>query len=343
MKSFVFYAMQQEPTAWDDFNGALKDVIAKNKKTGTCLAFMLCRTNSDPKQWVSIIKQVPRPSKFYNGSSDDSFREDAKIMTTALDKIEPINYKDEYGGCLSGINLYLDGRVIMRRTNANIPIATLYSVQEETDCLSAYKGQEYTFLYNPNGENLYGFLQEKGGCYLKLKPVKPTLWSANTKRLASEQFELVAGYKLNSTGDVIGESYIGMSKQQLSEELKKPLMGYEDFVSLGAQASEYKRQEEINKADNEYMYKEVTQLRKKYGDRPVDAMIKIEPYVGMPEGILNDYIGTIKGIKVKLFERVYHPVWNKYQICGLLRSLGSNITVWCLNGVVEHVYHDGRL
>lgn len=62
-------------------------------------------------------------------------------MTTALNKIEPINYKDEYGGCLSGINLYLDGRVIMRRTNANIPIATLHSVQEETDCLSAYKGQ----------------------------------------------------------------------------------------------------------------------------------------------------------------------------------------------------------
>lgn len=60
----------------------------------------------------------------------------------------------------------------------------------------------------------------KGGCYLKLKPVKPTLWSANTKRLSSEQFELVAGYKLNSAGDVIGESYIGMSKQQLSEELK---------------------------------------------------------------------------------------------------------------------------
>ena len=304
---------------------------------------MLCRTNSDPKQWVSIIKQVPRPSKFYNGSSDDSFREDATIMTTALNKIEPINYKDEYGGCLSGINLYLDGRVIMRRTNANIPIATLHSVQEETDCLSAYKGQEYTFLYNPNGENLYGFLQEKGGCYLKLKPVKPTLWSANTKRLSSEQFELVAGYKLNSAGDVIGESYIGMSKQQLSEELKKPLMGYEDLVSLGAQASEYKRQEEINKADNEYMYKEVTQLRKKYGDKPVDAMIKIEPYVGMPEGILNDYIGTIKGIKVKLFERVYHSIWNKYQLCGLLRSLGNNITVWCLNGVVEHVYHDGRL
>ena len=343
MKSFVFYAMQQEPTAWDDLNGALKDVIAKNKKTGTCLAFMLCRTNSNPKQWVAIIKQVPKPSKFYNGSGDDSFREDATIMTTALDKIEPINYKDEYGGCLSGINLYLDGRVIMRRTNANIPIATLHSVQEETDCLSAYKGQEYTFLYNPNGENLYGFLQEKGGCYLKLKPVKPTLWSANTKRLSSEQFELVAGYKLNSAGDVIGESYIGMSKQQLAEELKKPLMGYEDIVSLGAQASEYKRQEEINKADNEYMYKEVTQLRKKYGDKPVDAMIKIEPYVGMPEGILNDYIGTIKGIKVKLFERVYHPVWNKYQLCGLLRSLGNNITVWCLNGVVEHVYHDGRL
>lgn len=120
-------------------------------------------------------------------------------------------------------------------------------------------------------------------------------------------------------------------------------MGYEDLVSLGAQASEYKRQEEINKADNEYMYKEVTQLRKKYGDRPVDAMIKIEPYVGMPEGILNDYIGTIKGIKVKLFERVYHSVWNKYQLCGLLRSLGNNITVWCLNGVVEHVYHYGRL
>lgn len=264
-------------------------------------------------------------------------------MTTALNKIEPINYKDEYGGCLSGINLYLDGRVIMRRTNANIPIATLHSVQEETDCLSAYKGQDYTFLYNPNGENLYGFLQEKGGCYLKLKPVKPTLWSANTKRLSSEQFELVAGYKLNSAGDVIGESYIGMSKQRLSEELKKPLMGYEDLVSLGAQASEYKRQEEINKADNEYMYKEVTQLRKKYGDKPVDAMIKIEPYVGMPEGILNDYIGTIKGIKVKLFERVYHSVWNKYQLCGLLRSLGNNITVWCLNGVVEHVYHDGRL
>ena len=91
------------------------------------------------------------------------------------------------------------------------------------------------------------------------------------------------------------------------------------------------------------MYKEVTQLRKKYGDRPVDAMIKMEPYVGMPEGILNDYIGTIKGVKVKLFERVYNSVWNKYQICGLLRSLGSNITVWCLNGVVEHVYHDGRL
>ena len=96
-------------------------------------------------------------------------------------------------------------------------------------------------------------------------------------------------------------------------------------------------------ADLRYMYKEVTQLRKKYGDKPVDAMIKIEPYVGMPEGILNDYIGTIKGIKVKLFERVYHPVWNKYQLCGLLRSLGNNITVWCLNGVVEHVYHDGRL
>lgn len=161
--------------------------------------------------------------------------------------------------------------------------------------------------------------------------------------MSSEQFELVAGYKLNSAGDVIGESYIGMSKQRLAEELKKPLMGYEDLVSLGAQASEYKRQEEINKADNEYMYKEVTQLRKKYGDKPVDAMIKIEPYVGMPEGILNDYIGTIKGIKVKLFERVYHSVWNKYQLCGLLRSLGNNITVWCLNGVVEHVYHDGRL
>ena len=117
--------MQQEPTAWDDLNGALKDVIAKNKKTGTCLAFMLCRTNSNPKQWVSIIKQVPRPSKFYNGSSDDSFREDATIMTTALNKIEPINYKDEYGGCLSGINLYLDGRVTVSYTHLTLPTILL--------------------------------------------------------------------------------------------------------------------------------------------------------------------------------------------------------------------------
>lgn len=343
MKSFVFYALQQEPTAWDDLNTALKDIIVKNKKTGTCLAFMLCRTNNDPKSWISIIKQVPKTNKFFYGCADDTFRDDDTIVGTALNKIEPTKGKDEFGSCLSGVNLYPDGRVIMRRKNANLPTSALRSVEEQTECLSKYAGQEYSFLYTPNGENLFGYLQEKGALYYKLQPNKPTLWSADIKHTAGEQYELCAGYKLNSNGEVIGESYINMSRNDLAAQLKQPIKGIEEWSSLGSQLGEYQAQKAQEKADNDFMYQEVTQLRKKYGNKPVDAMIKTAPYVGMPEGILQEFVATIKSTKVKLWERVPHPIWNKYRLCGLIRSLGSNITVWCLNGEVRYVYHDGRL
>lgn len=343
MKSFVFYALQQEPTAWEDLSAILKDIIAKDKKTGTCLAFILCRTNNAPQQWIRIIKQVPKTNKFFYGCADDSFRKDNDIMSTALKTIEPEKEEKEYGGCLAGVNLYPDGRVIMRRTNANLPTSTLRSIKEQSECLSKYDEQEYSFLYNPNGENLYGYLQEKGALYYKLQPNRPTIWGASIKHTAGEQYELSAGYKLDSNGNVIGESYINMSLKDLTEQLKQPIKGIEEWSAMGAELGEYQAREAQEKADDEFMYKEVTRLRKKYGNKPVDAMIKMAPYEGMPEGILKEYIATIKGAKVKLWEEMPDPIWKKYHLCGLLSSLGSDIIIWCLNGVVTHVYHDGAL
>lgn len=59
MKSFVFYAMQQEPTAWDDFNGALKDVIAKIRRLVLVLLSCFAEPIVTPSNGCQLSNKFP--------------------------------------------------------------------------------------------------------------------------------------------------------------------------------------------------------------------------------------------------------------------------------------------
>lgn len=188
MRDFVLYVTKKESNAWNSLYISLGDISKKNKKIGLCFAAMLCRTTNEPAKWIAVCKQMPS-NKYYYGCGDEAYKAYQDYNTQS--GINPV--KGEYGGCLSGINTYIDGRIVMRNNNISIPITSLKRVEKESYCLDKYKGQDYTFLYNPKGNHLYGFLKKKGDHDYKLQPCTPTLWGQmkNIRELSSLTFALV--------------------------------------------------------------------------------------------------------------------------------------------------------
>lgn len=348
MRDFVLYAVKKDPGAWDSLYAALGDVFRKSSKAGICLAAMLCRTTSDTKKWTAVWKLAP-VSKYYYGCDDETYKTFAGY--SAQTGINPV--KGEYGGCLSGINTYFDGRVVMRNDNAAISTSELKSVENRLD---VYKGQGYTFLYSPKGDNLYGFLKKKGTPFHLMKVTDPILWGANAKHTGGEQFDLCAGYTLNGEGEVTGGQFIdktlqdyvpGAGNRQYSAgEIDSAKDEYrKKQEELAAQQAEYDLEEQ-DKEDIMFMDQQAKRLMKKYGEKPVWAMAKFRPYEGMPSGILDEFVMVLRGIKFKMWRRVVDYRWSGevYRLSETVPvSQNDDIIVYCRGGKVIIVDHKGRL
>lgn len=344
MRNFVLYAIKKDAGAWNCLYAALGDVFKKNDKTGICLAAMLCRTTDDTKKWIAVWKQIP-VNKYYYGCNDETYK---TFGSSSIDAV-----KGEYGGCLSGINTYFDGRVVMRSDNAAISTSELKSVESRLD---VYKGQGYTFLYSPKGENLYGFLKKKGTPFHLMQVSDPILWGANTKHTGGEQFDLCAGYTLNEKGEVTGGQFIDKTLQDYVVSSGKRQYSADE---IDAAKNKYKeKQEEIaaqqeeitisqeDKEDIIFMDQQAKRLMKKYGEKPVWAMAKFRPYEGMPSGILNEFVMVLRGIKFKMWRRVvdYHWSGEVYRLSETVPvSQNDDIIVYCSGGKVRVVNHKGRL
>lgn len=341
MQDFVLYAIQKEPQVWKSLYASLSDISKKSKKVGLCLAAMLCRTTNDPAKWITIWKQVP-VNKFYYGCGEETYK-----SFKSYDIRNGINKtKGEYGGCLSGINTYFDGRVAMRSDSITLPINTLKYVEKETYCLDKYKNQGYTFLYNPKGDCLYGFLMKKDDTYYKLQPTNPTLWGTDEKHFNAEQYSLCAGYTLNEKGEITGESFLGNTLQGLMAEMGKKQIGIEEINNAVEEYKSVQAAKEAQAADENFMDRQIKQLIPKYGEKAVWAMSKFSPYQGMPSGILDEFMMVLQGVKFKMWKQVLDRSWpgQVYRLGNMVPvSRDDDIIVYCYGGKVQKVIHKGRM
>lgn len=298
IKRLVFTALNTDRGNWQklfDFYQGLKDSKAK-----TCLGAMLCRTTPEVKKWVAVMKLFPHAKAYYYGAEDESYASDKDILGGAT--VPDDKSHDAYGGCLSGFVLYPDGRIIMRRTADECEYSERMKQQTDAlmDVLNVYLGQDYTFMYDPKGEILLGLLKIKGSSvYYQGKVQKPVLWKSTVKHVPSETFDLVCGCKFNADGTFLTDEYFEKSSAQAAREyLGKQEQYDKGILEYVDRRREQQRQEEINNAYGDYY----NQLSRKYGSKAALSVMQLEIYVGMPEGLLREFIfyspDTGNGMKV---------------------------------------------
>ena len=289
-------------------------LLGKNDKIATCIGYLLCQSGRDPKEWYEIIKQLPVSKKFYAQKEEYGSNSEDTI----------------YGGCLSNIILFTDGRVVI----LDIPEADIDNYDNLASLTSRmpefiddfYSGSKQAFLYDPSGKCMLGYFKEKGTeIYDNMRPdcavyERPAIDNRLHQYKDNLQYELVAGINLDFNTGVFKPTYYGY-----------------DTPDEAIKAKGQKKAEAIKKYNatlTKMLQAQKTALVKKYGEKAYNYIKQGKIYVGMPAGILTEYKEIqADGTAVQLFSfkgtfRNNAGVYSLYEPSGifqLFRELGVKL------------------
>lgn len=293
---------------------AFQYFLGKNDKIATCIGYLLCQSGRDPKEWYEIIKQLPVSKKFYAQKEEYGSNSEDTI----------------YGGCLSNIILFTDGRVVI----LDIPEADIDNYDNLASLTSRmpefvndfYNNNKQAFLYDPSGKCMLGYFKEKGTeiydnmnpeCSVFERPARDNRLHQYKDNL---QYELVAGINLDFNTGVFKPTYYGY-----------------DTPDEAIKAKGQKKAEAIKKYNatlTKMLQAQKTALIKKYGEKAYNYIKQGKIYVGMPAGILTEYKEIqADGTAVQLFSfkgtfRNNAGVYSLYEPSGifqLFRELGVKL------------------
>lgn len=254
------------PGARNNIKETFQFFTQKNSRVATCLGYLLCKSSKKPQEWYDIIKQIPTQQKFY---SYGKYRDN-----------------DYYGGCLENVILFSDGRAALLEM-PDVEIDSYDNLSSLTSRMPQfindfYNEHKQTFLYNPSGNCLFGYLKEKEtGIDEEMRPEYmafelPTDDNRLYQFKDNKQYELVAGINLNFTTNTFKPTYYGYAN---ADDAIKAKGQKEKKAEAQAQAKINKVQDAIEK-----------KMVAKYGRKAYNAMQMLQPYVGMPEGILREMV-----------------------------------------------------
>lgn len=341
IKRLVFTALKADRSNWQQLFNTYQSLPDRASKARTCLGAMLCRTTSEVKKWVAVMKLFPRAKAFYYGAEDESYANDNDILDG--DAVLDDKTSDTYGGCLSGFILYPDGRIIMRRTVDGCEYSERMQAQINAlrDVLTDYLGQGYTFMYDPKGEVLFGLLKKKDTSQAEGKVLNPVVWKSTVRHVPGETFDLVCGCKFNSDGSLISDYYFSKaSAQEAREYFLYQEQNEADFHEYTERRQEAERQRQVDEAYGEYY----NQLAKKYGKKAAWSIMKLDVFVGMPEGLLREFVfhspDNWNGLKVfyQLGAGRNYTVYAYYQTFRqLLGGRYAHCRIFCQGGRIARI------
>lgn len=298
----------------------------KMGKVSTALCMLLCKTTKDPKEWCELLRLMPTPTAYYAWSENNG------------------DY-DAYGNCLQDVVLYPGGRVVMLKADS-VQLSgydDIETLRNDYGFRNVYKYSAPVFVYNPSGDCLLGYMKAASTSFNKtsgndeyLYPNSP-LYASNSDNLFTESVtpDLAAGVKYNPATASVTPYYMGYTTQD------EVLSARQKAAAAAAKKEEQQRDANIDRFNNQMKQR----LVKKYGARAYNAVNNLNLYVGMPAGILDEFvIYDGKGTQIKLFYKVQTwrnatGTWSTYKftsaVCILFaQRLSTNEIVYVRNGKV---------
>lgn len=335
IQELVLKSVKDDGNSWQQLFSLYQSLPDNATKAKTSLGAMLCRTTPEVKKWVAVLKLFPRAKTFYYGGGDENYIKDKSI----LDGEAPLPGKssDTYGGCLSGFVLYPDGRIIMRRTTDFCQYSQRIQSQLEllTNAITPYNGQGFTFMYSPSKQICLGLLIDEGTANNLDGVVKhPVLWHSSGHYVPSDTYELFAGCIFNNDGTLQKESYFGKATAQAANDR------IDKFEEMKEQAKEQAKQQQVDSAYEEYY----NQLARKYGKKAAWSIMQLDVFVGMPEGLLKEFVfhspDNWNGLKVfyQLGAGRNYTVYAYYQTFRqLLGGRYAHCRIFCQGGRIARI------
>lgn len=340
VQPLVFHALLQDAKNWDVLYGAYKHLSSEQSKAVIALAAMLCRTSNTVKQWIDVLSIMPKPKKFYQAVNNETYCNDADMLSGSFPL--PKSSSEEYGNCLSGFIVYVDGTVVMRRTKESCP--TYNNLQEPLDYIennricTTFCEQDYTFMYLPSGKAYLGHMKEQGSVGRDGDFSQGAVWKSDGRYVPSVRYDLALGLEFDRNANVVKENYYGKNVQELNAMFDVAREMANDPTNVNNYNPQW-----VEQGDR---------ILRKYGEKPWNALVTLELYVGFPENLLKEYIfynpeKWSSGGGMHAFRLLANYGNSRtYVYTNALRAiLGGKYErcrIWCRNGkvsAIEYNYH----
>lgn len=242
---------------WNDLFDELKEtVLPKDPDVATCFAVSLCQNTANYANVIKALDVLPKTHTFDNLNVEGAvIYPDGRIGFYVNQDFK--NYSDESRNYKYGVvidNLY---------RNSTAPKWSPLSFENYGD-LNEWK---QIFLYRPTGDCLLGVMKYAG---------TKDLFYDFDKSTSTDNLELFIGFTLNRQGEKVGEKYDQ----------------YDSFAkAYNAKNNAEKKQEAAVAANSKKINDAIEKkMVAKYGRKAYNAMQMLQPYVGMPEGILREMV-----------------------------------------------------
>ena len=242
---------------WNDLFDELKEtVLPKDPDVATCFAVSLCQNTANYANVIKALDVLPKTHTFDNLNVEGAvIYPDGRIGFYVNQDFK--NYSDESRNYKYGVvidNLY---------RNSTAPKWSPLSFENYGD-LNEWK---QIFLYRPTGDCLLGVMKYAG---------TKDLFYDFDKSTSNDNLELFIGFTLNRQGEKVGEKYDQ----------------YDSFAKAYNAKNNAEKKQEAAVAANSKKINDVIEKKMvaKYGRKAYNAMQMLQPYVGMPEGILRDMV-----------------------------------------------------
>lgn len=244
---------------WNDLFDELKEtVLPKDPDVATCFAVSLCQNTGNYADIIKALDVLPKTHTFDNINVEDAvIYSDGRIGFHVNRDIK--NHSSSYES-----RNYIYGVVtddLYRYSTA--PKLSPLSFENYGD-LNEWK---QIFLYQPTGDCLLGVMKKAG---------TRDLFYDFDKSSPGDNLELFIGFMLNRQGEKVGEKYDQYDSFAEAYDAKKDA---EEMQEAAVAANSKKINDVIEK-----------KMVAKYGRKAYNAMQMLQPYVGMPEGILRDMV-----------------------------------------------------
>lgn len=242
---------------WNDLFDELKEtVLPKDPDVATCFAVSLCQNTANYANVIKALDVLPKTHTFDNLNVEGAvIYPDGRIGFYVNQDFK--NYSDESRNYKYGVvidNLY---------RNSTAPKLSPLSFENYGD-LNEWK---QIFLYRPTGDCLLGVMKYAG---------TKDLFYDFDKSTSTDNLELFIGFTLNRQGEKVGEKYDQ----------------YDSFAKAYNAKNNAEKKQEAAVAANSKKINDVIEKKMvaKYGRKAYNAMQMLQPYVGMPEGILREMV-----------------------------------------------------